>query len=123
LNGLRLLIVEDEAMVALMLEDMLDTLGCIVVDIAGTLLKGLKLADDESMSLDGAILDVNLGGERVYPVAERLTERRVPFIFCTGYGRVGQETGFAQVPVLAKPYTQAELKNILVSTLAEARNH
>ncbi len=118
LNGLRLLVVEDEAMIAMMLEDMLDTFGCVVVDVAGTLSKGLDLAGNLSLSLDGAILDVNLGGETVYPVAERLAARGVPFIFCTGYGLAGLAANFAHVPTLAKPYMREELENILVTVLA-----
>ena len=119
LNGLRLLVVEDEAMIALMLEDMLDTFGCTVVDVAGTLARGLALATDAALPLDGAILDVNLGGEMVYPVAESLAERGVPFIFCTGYGRLDPKTHFADVPILAKPYQQEELKSMLVSALID----
>ena len=121
LNGLRLLVVEDETMIALMLEDMLDTFGCTVVDVAGTLARGLAMATDAALCLDGAILDVNLGGEMVYPVAETLVERGVPFIFCTGYGRLNAETDFAHVPVLAKPYQQEELKSMLVSVLVDGR--
>jgi CheY-like chemotaxis protein len=123
LHGLRLLVVEDEAMVALMLEDMLGLFGCVVVDVAGTLAKGMAVAGDALVSIDGAILDINLGGERVFPVAARLTERGVPFIFCTGYGRVDQETGFAHVPVLGKPYMQEELRKVLVSALTSTRKH
>lgn len=122
LNGLRLLVVEDETMVALMLEDMLGDFGCVVVDVAGTLSKGLDLAANENVDLDGAILDVNLGGEQVYPVAQRLESRGVPFIFCTGYGRAGLSPSFAHVPTLAKPYMREELEVMLVSALVEPRN-
>jgi CheY-like chemotaxis protein len=117
LTGLRLLVVEDEAMIAMMLEDMLDAFGCVVVDVAGTLAKGIDLADNEALSLDGAILDVNLGGETVYPVAERLARRGVPFIFCTGYGLAGLAAHFAHVPTLAKPYMREELEAALKSAL------
>jgi len=123
LNGLRLLVVEDEAMIAMMLEDMLDTFGCVVVDIAGTLSKGLDLAGNLSLAIDGAILDVNLGGETVYPVAERLAARGVPFIFCTGYGLTGLASNFAHVPTLAKPYMREELEQMLVTVLVEPRAH
>ena len=118
LNGLRLLVVEDEAMIAMMLEDMLDTFGCVVVEVAGTLSKGLDLVANHTLDLDGAILDVNLGGEPVYPVAEQLAARGVPFIFCTGYGLKGLASNFAHVPTLAKPYMREELENILVTVLA-----
>lgn len=119
-SGLRLLVVEDETMVALMLEDMLDDLGCVVVDVAGTLSRGLTLAANESLSLDGAVLDVNLGGEKVYPIAECLATRGVPFFFCTGYGAEGLPTDFAHVPILAKPYRQEELEGMLATVLAAA---
>ena len=123
LHGLRILVVEDETMVALMLEDMLDEFGCVVVDVAGTLSRGLALVASEPLSFDGAILDVNLGGERVYPVATRLAECGVPFIFCTGYGRGGLDAGFAHVPTLAKPYMQEDLQEILVTVMGEAARH
>jgi len=123
LNGLRLLVVEDEAMIAMMLEDMLGGLGCVVVDVAGTVSKGLDLAGNLSLRFDGAILDVNLAGEQVYPVAERLAARGVPFIFCTGYGRTGLAENFAHVPTLAKPYMREELELILMKALVEPRAH
>ncbi|MGH6956540.1 MAG: response regulator [Caulobacteraceae bacterium] len=121
LNGLRLLVVEDEALVAMELEDMLGGMGCVVVDVAGTVSRGLALAGDEAVPLDGAILDVNLGGEQVFPVAERLASRGVPFVFCTGYGHLGLAGPFARVPTLAKPYNERQLRDLLVSALAEGR--
>ena len=119
LAGRKILIVEDEAMVAVMIEDMLEALGCVVVDVAGAVRAGLAVADDEQIVLDGAVLDVNLGGgEKVFPVAMRLAARGVPFIFSTGYGAQGIETPFAQAPVLAKPYASAELEEALTSVLS-----
>ena len=120
LEGLRLLVVEDEAMVAMMIENMLDDLGCVVVGVAGTVSRGLAMVGDEALSLDGAILDVNLGGEKVYPVAEALTSRHVPFIFSTGYGLDGISASFSHVPALAKPYEQNALENMLLSVIASA---
>jgi CheY-like chemotaxis protein len=120
LTGLRLLVVEDEALVAMALEDMLEEMGCIVVDVAGTVSRGVALAGNAALSLDGAILDVNLGGEKVYPVAERLAARGVPFVFCTGYGLAGIASDFSHVPTLSKPYDQRQLHDLLVSGLVEA---
>ena len=117
LSGLRLLVVEDEAVIALMIESMLDSLGCVVVDVASTLSRGLAIACNESLPLDGAVLDINLGGEHVYPVAERLRKRHVPFIFSTGYGRPGLATSFANVPTLAKPYEAEDLGEMLMSVI------
>ncbi|MDP3853059.1 response regulator [Phenylobacterium sp.] len=117
LAGLRLLVVEDEAMVALMIETMLSDLGCVVVDVAGTVSRGLALVGDDGLRLDGAILDVNLGGEKVYPIAQALSDRHVPFIFSTGYGIDGITPQFAHVPALAKPYECWALEEMLISTL------
>src|SRR5690606_28701228 len=83
LAGLRILIVEDELLVALELETMLGSLGCEVVGPAARLEKALNLAETEE--LDGAVLDVNLRGKPVYPVAAALGARGIPFIFSTGY--------------------------------------
>lgn len=118
LNGKRLLVVEDEAFVALMLEALLEGFGCDVVGVAGTLSRGLAYAEDESLKIDGAVLDINLGGEKVFPVAERLTARGVPFIFCTGYGVEGVPRDFAGVPTIAKPYLEETLKEALALRIA-----
>ncbi len=117
LTGLRLLLVEDEAMVAMMVEDMLSELGCVVVDVAGTVSRGLALVDDGDLKLDGAVLDVNLGGEMVYPVAEALVARGVPFIFSTGYSTAGIRANYSNVPILPKPYEMQVLEEQLVLVL------
>ena len=119
LAGLRLLVVEDEAMIAMALEDLLGSLGCVVVDVAGTVSRGVALANCTSLTIDGAILDVNLGGEKVYPVAESLAARGVPFVFCTGYGPGGLAKGFDHVPTLAKPYEPQQLEDLLISTMID----
>ena len=121
LTGLRLLLVEDEAMVAMMIEDMLSDLGCVVVGVAGTVSKGLDFADRQDLLLDGALLDVNLGGETVYPVAEALAARGVPFIFSTGYSVAGIQTRYSDVPILAKPYEMDVLQDHLLLGLCPAR--
>jgi CheY-like chemotaxis protein len=119
LAGLRLLVVEDEMLVALALEEMLGDFGCVVVDVAGTVDRGLALAD--KLALDGAILDINLGGEKVFPVAERLAERGVPFVFCTAYGTAALPPSFAKAPTLAKPYDAHRLRKFLISGLTRGR--
>lgn len=118
--GLRLLVVEDEALVAMMLEEMLADLGCIVVTMAASVSRGLALVGDAALDLDAAVLDVNLGGEKVYPVAEKLTAKGVPFIFSTGYGSTGIAPGFERVPTLAKPYDAQMLEITLLSMLTGA---
>ena len=120
LSGLRLLLVEDETLVAMMVEDMLADLGCVVVDVAGTLSRGLALVADQGLDLDGAILDVNLGGEKVYPVAEALAARCVPFIFATGYGNSGLPAAWRDRPTLQKPFTQEQVSAVLGRALHES---
>jgi CheY-like chemotaxis protein len=114
LTGLRLLVVEDEAIVAMLIEDQLANLGCVVVGLAGSVFKSLAMLNENAAILDGAMLDVNLGGEKVYPVAEELTKRRIPFLFSTGYGRAGIQENFSQIPILTKPYSMSALEEILV---------
>jgi CheY-like chemotaxis protein len=84
LVGKRVLIVEDEALVAFMLEDFLVEFGCIPVGPCNTLAKALEAVGAETFDL--AVLDVNLNGEKVYPVAYALAERHIPFLFVSGYG-------------------------------------
>jgi DNA-binding response OmpR family regulator len=98
----RILIVEDEMMIAMMLEDMLADLGHEVVGVAQSLSAALNLAEGDGY--DMAILDINLAGERSFPVARRLSERGVPFMFATGYGILGLEDPFRQTFTLKKPF-------------------
>jgi CheY-like chemotaxis protein len=117
LRGLRILLVEDEAMVAMMLEDMLEGLGCAVVGVAANVSEGLALAGDDALRVDGAVLDVNLGGEKVYAVARRLGERGVPFIFATGFDVTDAGEEFARIPLLRKPYRVADLAKTLATAV------
>ncbi|HET9147752.1 MAG TPA: response regulator [Acetobacteraceae bacterium] len=111
--GLRLLVVEDEAMVAMLIEDMLTELGCVIVDIAPSVSKAVRLVDDKGEMLDGAILDVNLGGEKVFPVADALALRGVPFLFATGYGPAGLSERYPGVITLTKPFRVSALEQAL----------
>lgn len=106
-DGLRILIVEDEATVAMLIEDMLEELGCNVVASVPSLALARELSVRSDFDL--AMLDVNVAGELVFPVAHLLRERRIPFIFSTGYGSMGLPAEFLECPVLAKPFSQAEL--------------
>lgn len=117
LSGLRLLLVEDEAMVAMMLEDMLDDFGCAVVGPAASVKAALELAGREG--LDGAILDVNVGGEPIYPVAEALAARGVPFVFTTGYGAADIDRRFADAPAVQKPFSAGALREALAATMGK----
>ena len=117
LQGLRMLVVEDEAMIAMLVEDMLAELGCTVIDIAGTVEQGLRLAEPGKTSIDAAILDVNIGGEKVFPVADALAAHGVPFVFATGYGSAGIDARYENRPVIAKPFRRETLEKSLASAL------
>jgi CheY-like chemotaxis protein len=106
-SSLQILIVEDESMVAMMIEDMLEDLGHHVVATSGRMLNASKLVMDTGADL--AILDVNLNGEETYPLAVSLASRKIPFIFATGYGASGIRAEWSTVPVLQKPFQSLEL--------------
>ncbi|WP_137863527.1 MULTISPECIES: response regulator [unclassified Sphingomonas] len=110
LRGLRVLVVEDEPVVAMYLEDLLDALGCETIGPASRLVDGLALA--EGGGFDVAILDINLGGERSTPIAEALRARGLPFAFASGYGAPPE--GFGEnVPMIEKPYREAQVAGAL----------
>ena len=98
-----ILIVEDEPLIAMMLEDFLDSLGHRVVATAETLQDAIARVDEGGF--DVAIIDVHLKGEHVWPVADRLTERGIPYILATGGHISPPPAEHADAPVLAKPYT------------------
>lgn len=117
LKGKRILVVEDEALIAVMVEDMLSEMGSIVVGPAATIEQALALARAEE--IDGAVLDVNVRGERIDPVADALAERGVPMLFATGYGEVRLASGEATT-VIDKPYTQEKLARGLAAAMGAA---
>lgn len=121
LSGLRFIVVEDETLVAMLIEDMLMDFGCIVAARAGTVAIALSIISDDTNILDAAILDVNLGGERVFPVAHALAKRGIPFIFSTGYGMPGISPEFADRPVLAKPFSAQLLRTILTEVFCKIK--
>jgi CheY-like chemotaxis protein len=102
--GLNVFVVEDEALVALNLEDMLADIGCRVLGPAMRLNAALEMVR-EGLDADIAILDVNIAGHPVYPLAEALRDRGMPIVFATGYGRSGLPDIWQDCPVLQKPYT------------------
>jgi CheY-like chemotaxis protein len=104
---LRVLIVEDEMLVAMNIEDMLLELGHEVAGIASRLEPALALARDGAFDI--AMLDVNLAGDRSFPVADLLIERGLPFLFATGYGPGGIDEKYRDRPVLQKPFRAADL--------------
>ena len=119
LRGLRVLIVEDEALVAMLIEDTLLDLDCTVVAVAHSLRAALDKAS--STDFDVAILDVNLNGSASYPLAELLVRRQIPFIFSTGYGISGVPEAFRNAPLLAKPFKEGDVERALTAAI-KARN-
>ena len=113
LKGLRVLLVEDQMIVALEIEDMLHQAGCEVVGPVGDLRSALTLAHDEA--LDAAVLDVNLDGDKIFPVAEELQERGIPFILATGYGEAALPEKWRDSLRLCKPFRGKELEQLISS--------
>jgi CheY-like chemotaxis protein len=111
MSGLRVLVVEDEPLIALALADLLEDLGCEVVGPACNLQEAEALGREAAV--DGAILDVSLGQDKVFPVADILSERLIPFAFTTGYGEAGVRPSDRQRPILQKPYDPERLKAIV----------
>ena len=109
------LIAEDEMTVAMMLEDLMERAGYRVLLVA-RLERGLELAASEP--IDAAILDVNLAGQTSFPLADALQQRRIPFMFASGYGREGLSERHRDAMVLQKPYGMSELKSALCALLA-----
>ena len=100
LSGRRVLVVEDEMIVAWLLQDMLADLGCAVVGPAARVAQALAMIDAEA--IDAAVLDVNLNGQKSYPVADALAARGVPFVFSTGYETESLPNGYQSLPVVAE---------------------
>jgi len=109
--GKNVLVVEDEIMIRLLLEDMLGDLGYNIAAAVGRVDDAVKVA--RTGEFDVAILDVNLNGQTVSPVAEILEARGLPFVFATGYGERGLPERFSNRPTLQKPFQQENLGRIL----------
>jgi CheY-like chemotaxis protein len=107
----RILVVDDEPLISMLMEDWLTELGCEVVGPARSVQQGLDIAG--SAELDGAILDVNLAGKNSYLVAETLKRRGVPFAFATGDGVIDAESGFRDPILLSKPFDFEGVKTVL----------
>ena len=118
LSGLNILVVEDEMFIAMMVDDLLTRLGCRVVGPVSSVAEALRLA--ASQRLDAAVLDVNLGSEMVYPVANALTAAAVPYIFVTGYGPEGLESAHRHQPMIQKPFDLERFGDDLANRLSGA---
>jgi CheY-like chemotaxis protein len=113
--GKRILIVEDEPMIRMLLADMLVELGYTIAAEAGRIEEALAAAT--TLNFDLAILDVNLNGETIAPVAAVLVARGLPFVFATGYGLDDLPDGFRERPALRKPYQMVDLQATMESAL------
>ena len=109
----RILIVEDEPFIAMTLEDMLQELGFCVCATVSRIAEAIAFIERETC--DGALLDVNLGSQKIDPVADVLAQRGCPFVFTTGYGRSDVPSAHAGRPVLQKPFRMEELASTLRS--------
>jgi len=116
LSGRRILVVEDELLILMMIEDMLADLGCESVATAATVDKALALIDAEVF--DAAMLDMNLNGNTSHSVAEALVARGVPFVYSTGNKGDAVSDGYRDRPVLKKPFKYSELVEILTRLLS-----
>jgi two-component sensor histidine kinase/DNA-binding response OmpR family regulator len=115
----RVLLVEDEALIGMMMKNMLTELGLSVVGPYARMGDALSAARDESF--DAAILDVNLDGELTYQIAEILIDRNLPFAFVTGYGTQSIDERFAQIPIIQKPIARGVLQNVFAPRTRAAR--
>lgn len=111
LAGRRVLLVEDELMVAMLVETALEDESCIIVGPYGGLSEALLAAQSETLDL--AVLDINLAGEMVFPVAEMLASRGVPFLLLSGYGALALPKEHEDWPICAKPFRLNELVAVL----------
>jgi two-component SAPR family response regulator len=116
LSGRRILILEDEAMVSLLLEDMIEDFGA---ELAGSFsrLERALAAMENGLQVDVALLDVNVAGERSFPLAAVLTGKSVPFVFTTGYDRSGLPAEWRDAPSLRKPFLQDDVRRALERAL------
>ncbi len=111
LEGCRVLIVEDDAMISMMLQDVLEDMGCRVVAVASRLEEAQRRS--EADDFDVALLDVNLRGEHTFPIAEAMLQRRRPFVLTTGYATTILPDSLHGATLLQKPYRRQDLEAAL----------
>jgi CheY-like chemotaxis protein len=116
----RVLVVEDELMIRMLLEDMLSELGYTVAAEAARVDEALEATKHADFDL--AILDVNLDGQPISPVVDALVARGTPFVFATGYGERGLPEAYRNRPTLKKPFQMDGLKQMLQSALDGVKN-
>jgi DNA-binding response OmpR family regulator len=107
LDGLRVLVVEDETLVAMLVEDYLTELNCVVAGSARRIAKALEMV--ESKPIDVAVLDLNVAGDDISPLVEALEAKRIPYVFASGYGSKGLNPAWSHAVVLQKPFDMKQL--------------
>lgn len=117
LAGRRVLVVEDEALVSMLLEDMLEDFGCEVLGPVMRVSEALSFIAENGPRIDVAILDLNLAGERSFRVAEALNAQGAPFVLSTGYDDAGIDEAWRGRPILRKPFMSAQLEASLREAL------
>ena len=110
-----MLVVEDESLVAMLIEEYLSEFGCIVAGSVRRVAKGIEAL--EGGEIEAAVLDMNVAGESAGPLAERLDELGIPFIFASGYGARGIDNRWAGRPMLQKPFSPDDLRAALIESL------
>ena len=117
LRDRRILVVEDEYLIAMSLQDALETAGSVVLGPVPSVEKAIKTIESEA-SIDAAVLDVNLGGVLAYPVADMLIARKIPFVFTSGYEDNVLRTRYAEVKNCPKPYQFPAMEEALVEAMS-----
>lgn len=116
-QGLRVLVIEDETPIAMMIEDMLQDMGCVIAGSAATIEAALQRV--ETGGFDFALLDLNLGGRNAREVADALVAKETPFVVGSGYGRAGLPAHLKDGPVLQKPFSSDDLERVIRQALPE----
>ncbi len=119
LRDRRILVVEDEFLIAMSLQDALENAGAVVVGPAPSVEKAIKQIESEP-HIDAAVLDVNLGGMLAYPVADMLVAKNIPFVFTSGYEDNLLKSRYAQVKNCPKPYQFRAMEEALLEAMARS---
>jgi CheY-like chemotaxis protein len=119
-NGCRVFVVEDEALVSMLIQDLLIDSGCDIAGSASGFDEALRKVD--SIDFDVAILDINLNGKESFAIADAIATKGIPYLFSTGYGRAGLPDSYRDSIVLQKPFRQKEMLQALATALASVRS-
>ncbi len=120
-SGAPLLVVEDDPLIAGVIRELLVDLGCELVCPATTVAQALAFIESDGAALRAALLDVRLGPEPSYPVAERLVSLRIPFAFMTGGPHLAEGAAFAAIPSIAKPFDLEDMERLINELIMENR--